>query len=131
MKILNPKISMLLVDLSTLGAFASSAAASAAQPVQAPMAMASTPLTDDLIGAYQADEQADRGALFKGAVAKMEAVVAELKTLDVLVDEPAPVVIEAPPAAPTETAPAPSGSTLPLPPLEPAPAAPPAEPVPQ
>ena len=65
-----------------------------------------TPDTDDLLAAYRADEQTDRGALYRGAVARMKAKVEALEQLDVLVEE-------------APAAPAPSSGTLPLPPPAP------------
>lgn len=121
MKIVNPQIKKLLAEVDTLSTFAGAAAASAAQTIDAPVALAATPDTDDLLAAYRADEQSDRGALYRGAIARMKAKVEALEQLDVLVEE-----------APTAPAPAPSSGTLPLPApppapvVEPAPAAPPA-----
>lgn len=121
MKIVNPKIKKLLDEIGELSTFAGAAAQSAGADIEAPVAVAAvaTPLTDELIGAYRADEQQDRGALYRGAVARMKDKIAELEQLQVLVEDQ--------PAAP---APAPSSDTLPMPPpapvVEPAPAAPPA-----
>jgi len=75
-----------------------------------------------------ADEQQDRGALYRAAVALMKDKVQALEALDVLVEEA--------PAAPAPApAPAPSADTLPMPPpapvVEPAPAAPPAPELPE
>lgn len=128
MKIANPKISELLNGLSTLNTFAAAAAQSAAQDITAPVAIAgpALPVLEELVSAYKADEQADRGALFKAAVAKMEGIVAELKTVEVLID---PVVVEPmqPPAPVTPSAGLPVVEPPPV--VEPAPA-PPAEPLP-
>lgn len=130
MKIANPKIAELLSSLGTLSTFAGAAAASAAQEIAAPVALpaVATPVLDDLIGGYKADEQADRGALFKGAVAKMEELVQELKALEVLVDAP-PAAEPAPAPPATEPVPAapPAAEPAPAPPAEPAPAEPPAQ----
>lgn len=85
MKIANPKIQQIISDLFTLSTFAAAAAQSAAQPIEAPMAFAASALTDDLVLAYATDEQADRGALYRSAVGKMKAKVAELEALEVAV----------------------------------------------
>lgn len=92
MKIKNPQIDLLLGSIHNLIAFAKEAASAAAQDVPSPVggALTATPETDALLAEYEADEQADRGALFKGAVIAMEAKLAELKTLDVLVEAPQP-----------------------------------------
>lgn len=91
-KIENPKIPLLLSTLGNLLAFAREAAASAAQDPALPFGASLTniPETDKLFAAYKDDEQIDRGALFKGALAEIEIVVAELKALDVLVAPEAP-----------------------------------------
>lgn len=106
MEIANPKIAKLLEDLGTLITFAGAAAQSAAGEILSPVAAPASPLTDELIGAYRADEQQDRGGLYRKAVERMESLVAEMKGLDVLVEE-------------APAAPAPSSGTLPLPPLAP------------
>jgi hypothetical protein len=62
MKTMNPQIKKLLAEVDTLSTFAGAAAASAAQTIDAPVALAATPDTDDLLAAYRADEQSDRGA---------------------------------------------------------------------
>lgn len=130
MKIVNPQIKKLLDEIGELSTFAGAAAASAAQDIASPVALAAvaTPDTDDLLAAYRADEQTDRGALYRGAVARMKDKVQALEALDVLVEEA--------PAAPAPApAPAPSADTLPMPPpapvVEPAPAAPPAPELPE
>lgn len=123
MRIVNPQIKKLLDEIGELSTFAGAAAQSAGADIEAPVAVAAvaTPLTDELIGAYRADEQQDRGALYRAAVALMKEKVAALEALEVLVEE-----------APAAAAPAPSSGTLPLPApppapvVEPAPAAPPA-----
>ncbi len=130
MKIANPKIADLLNGLSTLNTFAAAAAQSAAQDITAPVAVAgpALPVLEELVNAYKADEQADRGALFKAAVAKMEGIVAELKTVEVLIDPPVVEPMQ-PPAPVTPSAGLPVVEPAPAPVVEPAPAVP-AEPLP-
>lgn len=97
MKVTNPQIATLLSEIATLGDFANRASMSAASPADAPTGGAPSPLVADLIEAYAADEQVDRGALFKGAIAKIKARVETLESLEVLVESEMPAAPGAPP----------------------------------